>query len=137
MELSLRQALTRLRETNNVMNNKPQVTTGPGALKTGFINFMSNQSDGYISAGTYIGVEGRSVTAIGSKSFPQEYIRRIGLGEFAKKRYYKALGIDHFFVSHGVPNQGAVSCMDHLKRSEGTNKVANYVHDGQKYVDSN
>jgi hypothetical protein len=135
MELELKQAMTRLRTTPNVMNNNPSVTTGLGALKVGYIKFMFDKSDGCIPAGTYFGVEERSVTAIGSKSLPREYIDRLGLGDGAKKRYYRAMEMDHFFVPYNLPYEGTISCLEHLKRTEGANYVANYVHNGQQYVD--
>ena len=129
MKLSLDAGIEKLRMGRNVMKNNPSKTTGPGAIKTGFIHFMKNESDGYIPSGRYDGIEGRSVTVIGSKDRHAEYIQREGVPRAKKYQYYKALGVSHFFDSYVLPDMGAVSCMDHLRRTEGTHKVANYAFD--------
>jgi hypothetical protein len=41
--------------------------------------------------------------------------------------YYKALGIAHFSGSRKeFPRKGSISCKEHLERTNGTDKVANY-----------
>ena len=129
MKLSLDVAIERLRAGKNVMKNNPSKTTGPGAIKMGFIHFMNNKSDGYIPSGKYIGIDGRSVTVIGTKDRHAEYIHREGVPRAQKYQYYKALGISHFFENNVLPDVGVVSCMEHLRRTEGTHNVANYLYD--------
>lgn len=138
MKLSLEEALRRLRGTVNVMNNNPAKTTGPGAIKTGFIHFMKNKSLGYVTEGTYEGIAGRTVTVLGSKDKSQEYINRQGVDRMKKRKYYEAIGTKHFFDAYDLPVQGVISCMEHLRRSKGTQKIANYTFDEGRngYVDS-
>ena len=98
MKLSLEHGLNALRGTVNVMRNNPARTTGPAALKNGFIRFMNHTSDGYIDAGTYVGIDNRSVTAIGNKANPKEYINRGGLSDGDKMKHYAAMvSITYFF----------------------------------------
>lgn len=135
MKLSLNAALQRLRGIQNVMSNNPAATTGPGALKTGFVYFMNNQSDGYVPEGRYEGVGGRTVTVLGSKKAPREYINREGVDRIKKRKYYEAVGTKHFFDSYDLPKISMISCMEHLVISNGTHKIANYTFDGSKYVE--
>lgn len=136
LKLSLEEGIHRLRETPNVMNNNPAITTGPGAYKTGFINFMNNNSSGYVTEGRYDSIGGRSVTVRGSKHNPWEYINRQGVDSVKKQRYYEAIGTKHFFDAFGLRKVGVISCMEHLRRSKGTHMIANYIFDGKRYVDA-
>ena len=58
------------------------------------------------------------------------------MGRPAKKKYYRAIGAKHFFEAYDLPETGKVSCEEHLRRSEGTDRIANYTHDGVRYVES-
>lgn len=135
MMLSLEDGINNLRGIVNVMRNNPSRTTGPAALKRGFINFMNGTSTGYIDAGKYFGMNNRSVTAIGNKANPKEYVDRGGLDAASKKRYYAAMGMQHFHDLHKLSSQGRISCREHLKMTNGTNKIAKYVFNGSMYVD--
>jgi hypothetical protein len=135
MKLTLETGMDSLRNIPNVMRNNPARTTGPNALKVGFIKFMNGTTDGYIPAGIYVGIENRSVTVVGDKDRSREYIERSGLGEAQKSKYYKILGIEHFHENKRFPQAGRISCMEHLKMTNGTNKVANYTFNGSHYVD--
>ena len=82
---------------------------------------------GYIEAGVYFGANNRSVTVVGKKEGSQDFVNRNGLGGNDKSVYYKALGIAHFNdLRKTYPRQGSISCQEHLKRTNGTDKVANY-----------
>ncbi|KAL3803877.1 hypothetical protein HJC23_004039 [Cyclotella cryptica] len=135
MRLSLETAMDSLRSIPNVMKNNPARTTGPNALKVGFVKFMNGTTDGYISAGTYVGIDGRSATVVGDKSTSKDYIVRTGLGDAQKFKYYKAMGIEHFHETNRLPQTGRISCMEHLKMTNGTNRIANYTFNGSHYVD--
>jgi hypothetical protein len=136
MKLSLDAAMQRLRATPNVMNNNPAPNTGPGALKTAFVYFMNNKTDGYVLEGKYEGIAGRTVTVLGSKEKSHEYINRQGVDRIKKKNYYHTIGTEHFFDAFDLPHISMISCMEHLIRSNGTHNVANYTFDGSKYVDA-
>eukprot|EP00980_Cylindrotheca_fusiformis_P011688 scaffold2770_cov104-Cylindrotheca_fusiformis.AAC.9 len=138
----LETGVERLKEISNVMINSPAQKTGPGACKFGFIEFMATvgvQTTGYIDAGLYVGAENRSVTVIGTKDESQKYVNRVGLKYSDKMEYYKALGITHFSATRKYPPKGRISCLEHLQRTNGTDKVANYryVEELEKYVEAN
>ncbi|KAL3941188.1 MAG: hypothetical protein SGBAC_004420 [Bacillariaceae sp.] len=143
MRQMLETGVERLKLIPNVMINNPAQNTGPGACKVGFIRFMAEvgvETDGYISAGRYVGAQNRSVTVVGKKENSREYVDRGGLGNEAKFGYYKALGIKHFSESRkGTSQKGKISCKEHLKRTKGNDKVANYryVKKFQKYIEVN
>jgi len=134
---ALLHGIRNLRGIANVMRNNPARSTGPGAIKNGFITFMNGTTNGYISAGVYVGMNARSITAVGDKRNASAYINRNGLDGRAKSAYYKALGIEHFHENSIYPRQGRISCMEHLKRTNGTSKVAKYRFDEKagQYVD--
>lgn len=78
------------------------------------------------------------MTVKGTKARSKDYVNRGGLDGRDKKAYYEALGIAHFSKRPG-PNTGAFSCKEHLKRTNGTDKVANYryVEELKAYVEVN
>jgi len=129
MAKMLEVGVERLKTTLNVMVNNPAQMTGPGACKVGFINFMAEvgvETTGYIEAGVYFGANNRSVTVVGNKQWAKSLVNRDGLGH-DKAVYYKALNLTHFTESRKTyPGQGSISCKEHLKRTNGTDKVANY-----------
>lgn len=101
---------------------------------------LIGSQQGYIDAGVYVGAENRSVTVVGTKKNSREYVDRSGLPYRDKMEYYKALGIKHFHASRKeAPRRGKISCEEHLKRTNGTDKVANYkfVKELQKYIELN
>ena len=54
----MRRAIRNLQQTVNVMINNPAGSTGPGALKIGFIDFqraIGVHSNGYVTQGIYYG----------------------------------------------------------------------------------
>eukprot|EP00980_Cylindrotheca_fusiformis_P030639 scaffold25149_cov122-Cylindrotheca_fusiformis.AAC.2 len=142
MAQMLETGIERLKQINNVMVNNPAQNTGPGACKVGFIEFMAAvgvQTTGYIDAGVYVGEENRSVTVVGAKNDSQQYVSRVGLKGSDKREYYKALGISHFSDRKSFPPKGQISCLEHLQRTNGTDKVAKYhfVAELGEYVESN
>mmetsp|Transcript_38619 Transcript_38619/g.93359 ORF Transcript_38619/g.93359 Transcript_38619/m.93359 type:complete len:425 (-) Transcript_38619:217-1491(-) len=143
MRQMLETGVERLKTIPNVMINNPAQNTGPGACKVGFIRFMAEvgvETTGYINAGMFVGANNRSVTVVGTKEDSREYVDRGGLGNGNKMGYYKALGIKHFSEARkGTSPKGKISCKEHLKRTKGTDKVANYryVKKFKKYIEVN
>ena len=134
-------ALSHLRASRNVMNNQPHRWTGPGATKRGLCFFMEAagiKHDGHVSAGRYVGEGGRSITVIGSAERDKQYVNRGGLGG-RKSRLYGASNMTHFLEARKYPMRGAVSCEEHLRKTEGRpGRVANYAYDADSggYVEA-
>lgn len=63
----------------------------------------------------------------------------MGLSYSKKMQYYKALGITHFHDARKAKRRESISCMMHLERTKGTDKVANYkfVKDLKVYIEVN
>lgn len=130
MKYAIDFGIQNLRNIVNVMRNNPARSTGPGALKNAFIMLMNGTSNGYIDAGLYKGISSpRNMTVVGSKTNSAEYVNRQGLNAGDKSAYYKALGIEHFHQTSRYPQQGRISCMEHIRRTNGTYKVAKYRFD--------
>ena len=114
------------------MVNNAATTTGPKAVKVGFIKFMAEvgvETDGYIPAGIYVGQNNRSVTVIGEAGRSKDYVHRGGLGNKNKGEYYNAVGIKHFLSMRQGQGPNPISCKEHIKRTNGTDdKVANYIY---------
>ena len=132
MRQMLETGLYNLKQTGNVMVNNAATTTGPKAVKVGFIKFMAEvgvETDGYIPAGIYVGQNNRSVTVIGEAGRSKDYVHRGGLGSKNKGEYYNAVGIKHFLSMRQGQGPNPISCKEHLKRTNGTDdKVANYIY---------
>ena len=131
MGYMLEKGIEKLKTITNVMVNNPARTTGPGAAKVGFVIFMREagvETDGYIDAGVYVGLNNHSVTVVGTKTNHKEYVNRGGLSHTDKMEYYKSMGGRHFLNDwKAAGSKGKkVSCMEHLRRTNGTDKVANY-----------
>lgn len=130
MKYAINFGINNLRNIVNVMRNNPARNTGPGALKNAFIMLMNGTSNGYIDAGLFEGIlSPRNMTVVGSKTNSAEYVNRQGLNPRDKAAYYKALGIEHFHQTNRYPPRGQISCMEHIRRRNGTYKVANYFFD--------
>ena len=130
MKYAIDFGIQNLRNIVNVMRNNPARNTGPGALKNAFILLMNGTSNGYIDAGLFEGIlSPRNMTVVGSKSNSAEYVNRQGLNAGDKAAYYKALGIEHFHQTSRYPGRGQISCMEHIRRTNGTYKVAKYRFD--------
>lgn len=130
MRQMLESGIYKLKQTGNVMVNNAATTTGPNAVKVGFIKFMAEvgvETNGYIPAGIYVGSNNRSVTVIGRKDRSKEYVNRGGLGN-KKDEYYNAVGIRHFLSMRQGQGPNKISCKEHLKNTNGTDKVANYKY---------
>jgi len=127
---ALKEAIRMLSLTGNVMRNQSPFTTGPRALKNGFIFFMAEANvttTGYIPAGLYVGESNRTVRVVGNKDDPQEYVSRGGIRQHIKVQEYAKMNMTHFF-SHKTPvrnkEQKVVSCrmyMDDVIQALGTN----------------
>jgi hypothetical protein len=80
------------------------------------------------------------VTVVGTKERSKDYVDREGLIYKEKMNYYKKLGITHFNgARREFPGKRAISCSEHLKRTNGTDKVANYrfVKELKAYIEVN
>jgi hypothetical protein len=137
-------ALSHLRASTNVMNNQPHKWTGPGATKRGMCFFMEAAGieghDGHVSQGRYVGEDGRSVTVVGLEARSRDYVNRGGMGSTKDKLYGDSSNMTHFLESgKSFPMRGAVSCEEHLRRTEGRpGRRANYVYDQnlQRYAEA-
>ena len=97
MYTSLHSALVAIWSLESISNNKAPYTTGPRATKNGFIEFMRAagvESNGYIPEGEYIGMNHRSITVVGNKTKPHEFVNRGGVRN--KQGEYKIMGMKHF-----------------------------------------
>lgn len=131
MRQMLETGIYNLKQTNNVMVNNAATTTGPKAVKVGFIKFMAEvgvETTGYIPAGIYVGSNNRSVTVIGQANRSKDYVHRGGLGHKHKVEYYNAVQIRHFLSMRKGQGPNPISCKEHLKRTNGTDEVANYIY---------
>uniref|UniRef100_A0A6V2JT61 Uncharacterized protein n=2 Tax=Ditylum brightwellii TaxID=49249 RepID=A0A6V2JT61_9STRA len=145
MLFSLKQAISLLKQTRNVMFNKAPQTTGPRAIKNGFICFLRAvgiNTNGYEPAGIYEGGiratedgelvlnddmvgtvrEKRNCTVIGHKSLGKEWVDRDGLGN-KKMEYLSSAGIEYHLQTrkkeyNGLPAENLVSCEEHISRQE-------------------
>ena len=61
---------------------------------------------------------------VGNKDNSREYVNRGGLSLRFKREYYDSIGTKHFFDSYDLPITGRISCMQHLRMSNGTNRIA-------------
>lgn len=112
MYTSLHWGLRAIWSLDSISNNKAPYTTGPRATKNGFIDFMAVvgvQTNGYIPSGIYVGMDNRSVTVVGNKTRPHEFVNRGGvrnkLGEYAQ------MGMMHFSKQRSGQR---VSCSHHI-----------------------
>lgn len=113
----LQDALMALQTLPDYGVNKPHLTTGPHAIKVGFIEWMKNaqvNTDGYIEAGTYVGPHKRSIRVVGHKQRENEWVVRFGLK--TKKEDYAAMNMSHFFAQR-KPQR--VSCLLHMLNVKG------------------
>jgi mannosyltransferase OCH1-like enzyme len=130
MYLLITAIMHRLYELPDMYNQYVPYVTGPGALKLAFQHFMrahpphvkpgtvrkpSQQSSlNKVPAGIYTGVGNRSVTVIGSKRRPNQYIHRNVVGN--KQNLYREMGMKHFSkVQRQATN---VSCWLQLYETE-------------------
>ena len=73
--------------------------TGPGALKQAFAWFMAAQETttfDRVSKGRYVGVDGRSVTVVGTRATSNNWIHREAITPRQKFRNYAVMGMEHF-----------------------------------------
>jgi hypothetical protein len=161
MYLSMKRGLEALYTIPNVMVNNPAQSTGPNALKVGFILFqeaLNITTAGYEPEGFYEGDYlstdrpggmGVSTTTpwtihlIGSKNESARYVDRNGLVGPLKHQYWRASNMSHY---HGkwkqYPRTGRISCAEHISRQEqlwnGTYyQRANYEFVDGVYIDLN
>ena len=117
--------LLRLLGLNNVFNQYVPFVTGPGAVKSAFIGFMSDWDTvrfGKVSQpGVYTGMGNRTVTVLGTASKSGQYVARDVVPN--KKRLYNTMNMTHFSVSGQKPmNKKNVgdnypktdSCLQHI-----------------------
>jgi mannosyltransferase OCH1-like enzyme len=112
--LLIQAILHRLYDLSDTYNQYVPFVTGPGALKMAFQHFMKahppqipagtvrkdsqKSSLNRIPAGIYVGLGNRSVTVVGSKRRPEEYIQRNAIKN--KKILYTQMGMRHFSKVH-------------------------------------
>jgi mannosyltransferase OCH1-like enzyme len=112
MYTSLHSALMAIWQLESIQNNKAPYTTGPRATKNGFIEFMKavgKETDGYIPAGIYVGMNNRSITVVGDKNYPHEFVHRGGVA--GKQVHYQKMGMVHFSKQRGIQRH---SCSQHI-----------------------
>jgi mannosyltransferase OCH1-like enzyme len=117
--------LLRLLGLNNVFNQYVPFVTGPGAVKSAFIGFMSDWDTGRFGKvrqpGVYTGMGNRTVTVLGTASNSGQYVARGIIPN--KGRLYDKMNMTHFSVSGQKPiNKKLVgddepktdSCLQHI-----------------------
>jgi len=112
MYTSLHSGLMAIWNLGSIGNNRAPYTTGPRATKNGFIEFMKAvgvDTNGYIPAGVYIGMNNRAVTVVGNKTEPHEFVSRQGVSN--KEEHYESMGMRHF--SKQKDGQQS-SCLQHI-----------------------
>ena len=121
MKYTLKAGLKSLEQTVNVMINNPAKTTGPNALKIGFIQFMAAggiQTNGYVQAGKYVGESNRSMIVVGSKGKSKEFVSRDGVPAAVKITGYDQMNITHFLAVYQaqtkIDKRSRVSCSKFL-----------------------
>ena len=83
------------------------------------IHFMgNNETFSQVKPGTYVGINGRSVTAKGSKGHSTEFVIRESVKGIHKKGGYAAMGMRHF-SSPGNPDP-TDSCYEALYKTTTT-----------------
>lgn len=145
IEKTLTIALSNLRKTVNVMVNNPALNTGPKALKTSFDLFINTDEHATTTTGVttdtaettklsdymydrindnknrmYIldSNSNRSITIVGHKNKPQQYIIRDSAGFHSKKKYYTLMNMTHHHEeSHRFPRKNRISCEEHIRFS--------------------
>jgi mannosyltransferase OCH1-like enzyme len=114
--MTIMHILQRLLGVSNIKEQYVPYVTGPGALKTAFIDFMGGKSDGKPPAGIYRGavVGNHTVTVKGGRQTSHHYVRRTGINPHVKMIAYEAVGMKHF--NQVKKDQKAVnsSCITHL-----------------------
>ncbi|KAL7460921.1 hypothetical protein ACHAXS_001356 [Conticribra weissflogii] len=117
MYLSAKHALRMMAFRQDLARTKPEMTTGPGAFKTGFMlfqNFGGYEADGYATEGVYPGFGGRTVRVVGKKGLPKQWILREAVGD--KETLYKVMNMTHFHKTEGkfrMMYEKDISCLDH------------------------
>lgn len=112
MYLSLESGLHAIWNSVSIDNDKAPYTTGPRATKNGVIQFLQAvgiDTDGYLPAGIYFGMGNRSITIVGDKTRPHEFVNRGGVPN--KRDEYLKMGMTHFAVSRGNYSH---SCTHHI-----------------------
>ena len=112
MYTSLHWALMAIWNLESISDNWAPYTTGPRATKNGFIEFMNAvgvETNGYIPAGEYIGMNNRSVTVVGNKTEPHEFVCRDCVR--GKHEHYKNMDMTHFSTERGDQH---LSCSQHI-----------------------
>ena len=125
MYMIVHHTLLRLLGLNNVFNQYVPFVTGPGAVKSAFIGFMSDWDTvrfGKVSQpGVYTGMGNTTVTVLGTVSKSGQYVARDVVPN--KKRLNNKMNMTHFSVSGQKPmNKKNVgdndpktdSCLQHI-----------------------
>mmetsp|Transcript_19687 Transcript_19687/g.28971 ORF Transcript_19687/g.28971 Transcript_19687/m.28971 type:complete len:337 (-) Transcript_19687:176-1186(-) len=115
MYLAVHQTLHRLMSVDSVLKQYVPFVTGPGALKSAFIAFTRNKSDGYPTAGNYDGLGDRNVTIAASRGTGRQYVCRDCVE--GKQDGYNQMNMSHF-SKYGRENRQQVdldkSCFEVL-----------------------
>jgi mannosyltransferase OCH1-like enzyme len=97
--------LLRLLGLNNVLNQYVPFVTGPGAVKSAFIGFMSDWDTGRFGKvrqpGVYTGMGNTTVTVLGTARNSGQYVARGVVPN--KGRLYDKMNMTHFSVSGQKP----------------------------------
>lgn len=112
MYYSLQDALREIWNLRSIHNNKAPYTTGPHATKMGTIHFLKaagQETNGYIPAGVYVGMNNRTMTVVGDKKHAHEFVNRNGIPN--KRKQYKEMNMKHFSRARGKQKN---SCKDQI-----------------------
>eukprot|EP00934_Nitzschia_sp_Nitz4_P001554 Nitzschia sp. Nitz4//scaffold28_size193895//140111//141431//NITZ4_001677-RA/size193895-augustus-gene-0.312-mRNA-1//-1//CDS//3329546018//1554//frame0 len=97
IHVTLITTLQRLLNIENIAKQYVPFVTGPGALKEGMMRFMkANEGYDKVKKGRYVGLDGRSVTVMGSQGSTESWIRREAVQGIHKIGGYTAMGMTHF-----------------------------------------
>ena len=106
---TLEWALHAIWNLDSIRSDQAPFTTGPRATKNGVIQFLHHDTDGYLAAGIYYGLHNRSITIVGDKRRPREFVNRNGISN--KTAEYATMGMVHFSQTRGNYTH---SCRHHV-----------------------
>ena len=105
MYMIIQHTLLRLLALNNVFNQYVPFVTGPGAVKSAFIGFMSDWDTGRFGKvrqpGVYTGMGNTTVTVLNTARTSGQYVARGVVRN--KGRLYDKMNMTHFSVSGQKP----------------------------------
>ena len=116
MYLAVMHTLLRLLNVNSVSEQYIPVTTGPGALKAAFSNFMGAKGTDRFHrtpAGHYVGLDNRTVTVVGRRRTSNEFIQRNSVSSQEKGRGFYVMNQTHY-SKWKLGSELNISCLEHI-----------------------